>query len=222
MAASKKSAVKKSPSRSSQNKARATDAPVLDRIVDAGLDELTVVGWRDLTMDAIAARAGVGLGEALLAAPSKRHLALAFLDRIDAKTLMPVKKIDPADSTRDRLFEILMRRFDALNKQRDATKALMHGVARDPAAAFALTCRLDRSYTAILAAAGVSTDGFVGFARIQGLKAVVAYGLRAWMSDDSADLAKTMAALDRALTRAERLAGFMTLRRRAEASEEAT
>ena len=206
----RKSAAKESTT----NPSGPSDAAVLERIIDAGLDEVAAVGWRTLAMDAIAARAELGLGEVLLQVPSKIHLMLCFLGRLDARTLGPVRALDPADSPRDRLFEILMRRFDALNEKRDAAKAVVAGVARDPAAMIAGICRVERSAAAMLAAAGISSSGLMGFARIKGLKVVMAYALRAWMTDDSADLSKTMAALDRALERAEKLSGFVTLRRR--------
>ena len=206
--AAKKTAAKKSASKPS--------ASPKDRIIDAGLEEAAAVGWRNLAMDAVAARAKMDLGEALLLVPSKTYLMLGFLDRLDARALAPVKRIDPEDSPRDRLFEILMRRFDALNEKRDGAKAVAAGVARDPAALVAGICRVDRSCAAMLSAAGISTGGLMGLARIQGLKAVAAYTLRAWMQDDSADLSKTMAALDKALTRAEKLASFTGFRRRGE------
>jgi AcrR family transcriptional regulator len=205
-AAAKKSAKKSAP------KAGGSGSGT-DRIIDALAAETAAVGWRNVTMEAVAVRAGLGLGEVLLQAPTKTHLLCGIIDRIDARTLEPVKKIDPADTPRDRLFEILMRRFDALNERRDEAKAVMAGVMRDPAAAIVVGCRLQRSFAAMLAAAGVSTGGLVGLARIQGLKAVTGYALRAWMTDDSEDMAKTMAALDRALERAEKLANFTTLRR---------
>jgi len=205
--ATKKSAKKSAPKQS---------ASVKDRIIDAALEEVAAVGWRDLSMDSVASRAELTLGEVLLEVPSKTYLLLGFIDRIDAHTLGPVKKLDPEDTPRDRLFEILMRRFDALNDKRDAAKAVVTGVARDPAAFIAGVCRIERSSAAILSAAGISTSGLLGMARIQGLKAVAAYALRAWMQDDSADLAKTMVALDKALSRAEKLAGFTGFRRRAE------
>jgi hypothetical protein len=44
--------------------------------------------------------------------------------------------------------------------------------------------------------------------RVKGLSAVYLHGLRAWFRDDSPDKAKTMAALDRALGQADRLAGW--------------
>ncbi len=199
-----------------------SDAAVLDRIIDAGLDEAAAVGWHNLAIDAVATRAEIGFGAVLLQVPTKIHLMLCFLGRLDARTLGPVKALDPADSPRDRLFEILMRRFDALNEKREAAKAVVAGVSRDPAAMIAGACRVDRSAAAMLAAAGISSGGLMGLARVQGLKVVMAYALRAWMTDDSADLSKTMAALDRALDRAEKLAGFVTLRRRKDHEESST
>jgi AcrR family transcriptional regulator len=203
--AAKKSAKKSAPKTNTTGSAK-------DRVIDAVAAEAAAVGWRHVSMDAVAERAGLGLGEALLEVPSKTHALCAIIDRIDARTLAPVKKLDAEDSPRDRLFEILMRRFDALNERREEAKAVMTGVARDPAAALVVGCRLQKSFAAILGAAGVSTGGLIGLARIQGLKAVTAFALRAWMNDDSADMAKTMAALDRALDRAEKLAGLAKFR----------
>lgn len=215
--AAKKSAKKSAPKNTGGS---AKAGSVKDRVIDAVAAEAAAVGWRHVRMDAVAERAGLGLGAALLEVPSKTHALCAIIDRIDARTLAPVKKLDPEDSPRDRLFEILMRRFDALNERRDEAKAVMTGVARDPAAALVVGCRLQKSFVAILGAAGVSTGGLIGLARVQGLKAVTAFALRAWMNDDSADMAKTMAALDRALDRAEKLAGLTKFRRAK--SEEAT
>ena len=207
--AAKKTAKKAAPT------AKSAATPV-ERIVDAGLDEAAAVGWGHVTMEAVAMRAGLGLGEVLLEVPNKTGLLLAFLKRIDARTLAPVKRIDPADSNRDRMFEIVMRRFDALNEKREGARAFVNGVTRDPAAAIAALCQLERSFAAMLEAAGISSSGIAGLIRIQGFKAVLAAALRAWMTDDSTDLAKTMAALDRGLNRAEKLAGFAKFRRRQE------
>ncbi len=210
--AAKKAAAKASAKRKQSTK-QATGS-VLDRIIDAGLDEAALSGWRNTTMDAIASRAGVDLGETLMLVPTKAHFALRLLDRADALTMLDVKEVDGDDTPRDRLFEIMMRRFDVLNAHREGYRAVIAGTMRDPSAAPLALCRLRRSLSMILAAAGISPDGLIGLLRIKGLAAVGAYTLRAWVKDDSVDLAKTMAALDRALAQAERLAGFSLHRRR--------
>ena len=94
MAARKKTAKKTS------GKSTPAAGGTLDKIVDALAGEAAAVGWHNVTMEAVAARAGLGLGEVLLEAPTKTHLLCAVSDRSDARTLAPVKKLDPEDSPR--------------------------------------------------------------------------------------------------------------------------
>lgn len=185
----------------------------LDRILDAALAEAAAVGWRHLSMNAIAIRAGLALGDVVGEAPTRAHLVARLLDRLDKRMLTAVKAIDESDNVRDRLFDVAMKRFDAMNADRDGFHAVLTGLRFDPPAAALALCRADRTAAAMLAAAGVSPDGLLGYARIQGMKVVLLCAVRAWMDDDSADLSKTMAALDRALERAERLASFRGFRR---------
>ena len=56
--AAKKTAKKTSP--------KTSGATPIDRIVDAGLEEAAAVGWAHVTMEAVAVRADLALGEVLL------------------------------------------------------------------------------------------------------------------------------------------------------------
>jgi AcrR family transcriptional regulator len=203
----------KKPSNKSAKAPQALLMSDADRIVDAGLAEAAALGWRNVSMSAVAARANLPLSAVLMAAPTRAHLVARFFDRLDARMLDGVTARDDADSVRDRLFEVAMKRFDAMNIHREGMRAVVQGVRFDPPALGVALCRADRSAAMMLSAAGVSPDGVFGYARIQGLKVVLACALRAWMDDDSADLAKTMAALDRALERAESFARFRGFRR---------
>ncbi len=185
-----------------------------DPIVAATLAEVAITGWRELTLDAVAARAGMPLGQLLLETPTRAHLVSRVIGHIDSRMVANVASLDDADSPRDRLFDVLMRRFDILNQNRDGMRAIITGVMRDPCVAAMTACRLKRSAAITLGAAGIGADGPIGFLRVQGLGAIAASGLRAWINDDTTDLAKTMAAVDRALARAERVMGMMRFRRK--------
>jgi AcrR family transcriptional regulator len=202
-----KSASRKAASRKA--KAASSSGTPIDRVVDAALDEAAETGWRGLTLGGVADRAGLDLGELLLLTPTKFRLLSAFLDRIDRATLDGVKSPDTRDKVRDRLFDIIMRRFDALNAHREGAKAMISGLLYDPPMAVCVGMRFRRSMAAMLAAAGVRADGLIGRLRVKGLAAVCLAGLRAWMRDDTEDMAKTMAAVDRALAQAERLSRFL-------------
>jgi len=66
---------------------------------------------------------------------------------------------------RDRLFDLLMRRFEALHPHRRALDVLGRELPTDPAAALADRARLLRSIAWMLEAAGISTDGSAGWWR---------------------------------------------------------
>ena len=112
---------------------------------------------------------------------------------------------------RERLFDVVMRRFDALQQHRAGVLALLDGLPGDPGTALLLAGATAGSMVWMLEAAGMPAGGWRGALASQGMVAVWLYTLRAWRRDDSPDLSGTMAALDRALTRAERAAGWLGL-----------
>jgi hypothetical protein len=115
----------------------------------------------------------------------------------------------PEGPVRDRLFDMIMRRIDVLQAHRAGMIALLRYLPSDPPAALLLAMLSRRSMEWLLAGAGVSTHGVRGALRVKGLLAVWLWTVRAWQRDESEDLGATMAALDTALQRAERAAGWL-------------
>jgi hypothetical protein len=70
---------------------------------------------------------------------------------------------------------------------------------------------LPRSMAWMLEAAEIDPRGLAGLARVKGTVAIWLATIRAWAGDGSADLGPTMAALDRALDRAEQVARSLRL-----------
>jgi len=166
-------------------------------IIAAALKLIAARGWRDVTLRGVASEAAVPFAELYAAFPTKTAIVGAFLADIDRQVLAGVEDTpDPDETVRDRLFDTMMRRYDALRPHRDAVAALAEGLARDPLAALALRPALLRSTAVVLEAAGLTAEGFVGALRQKSLAALHASVLRTWLRDDSADLGKTMVALD--------------------------
>jgi hypothetical protein len=113
----------------------------------------------------------------------------------------------PDQRPRDRVFDLLMRRFDALTPYRPAIEALGRELPRDPLAALAAGAALLRSMRWMLEAAGIPTDGLGGAVAVKLTAAAYMATLRTWLRDESPDLAPTMAALDRRLRGIERWYG---------------
>ncbi len=161
-------------------------------------------GWRNLSYAEIAKDAGLGLAEAYQAYPSKAAILTGIGRDIDARIFASLDS-DPLDgSPKDRLFDLLMRRFDILNEHRAAYAALAWELPRTPGEGVALLCQLGQSLTHMLEAAGISASGLRGALRQKGLGAIYAAALRVWLKDESPDLAKTMAELDKRLGQVER------------------
>jgi AcrR family transcriptional regulator len=178
-----------------------------DRDVTAALMRVAArEGWDGTTLAKVAAEAATTLA-ALRARFADRA---AILDRfslvIDAAVLAGTVPASAAETPKDRLFEVLMRRFDALAPHRAGVLACWRGLRSDPVA---LACRAPAALTSMrwmLEAAGIPATGPVGMLRAKGLLAVWMSVFRTWEGDESPDLGPTMAALDKALTRAESLA----------------
>jgi ubiquinone biosynthesis protein COQ9 len=161
-------------------------------------------GWRDLSYADIAKDAGLSLAAAYEAYPSKAAILTGIGRDIDARLFASLED-DPLDgSPKDRLFDLLMRRFDILNEHREAYAALAWELPRTPVEAGCLALQLRRSLANMLEAAGLSASGLRGAFRIEGLGALYACALRVWLKDETADLSKTMAELDKRLGQVER------------------
>jgi Bacterial regulatory proteins, tetR family. len=176
---------------------------VADRLIDASLALAAARGWSALTMVEVAREAGVSLADTFDHFRSKSDLLIALLTRIDRQTLDV--EAGAEGSARDRLFEVIMRRFDALQAQRPAIAAILRDLPRDPLTSLPLIPRFAQSMLWMLEAAGISTAAPFGLLRAKGLALVYLSTMRSWLSDDSPDLSRTMATLDKALTRADSL-----------------
>jgi hypothetical protein len=110
---------------------------------------------------------------------------------------------------RERLFDVLMRRLEALAPYKDSVRSLLRSARRNPGLAFALNAMAVRSQHWMLEAAGIGAAGPKGALRSQGAALMFARVLGVWLHDDEPALDRTMAVLDRGLSSAERWAGFL-------------
>ena len=182
---------------------RKSDVP--DAALDAALELAATVGWRDLSMRDIAETSGVTLAQLYGVYPTKAAILEAFSARVDAVVLAGDRMDLAAESARDRLFDVMMRRFDALSAYRKAACSIARASMERPSSALTGLCLTRISMRWMLEAAGVDTGGVAGALRTRGLALVWLDAFRIWQADDSEDMARTMAHLDRRLAMVERL-----------------
>jgi AcrR family transcriptional regulator len=175
-----------------------------DRIIDALMALAAERHWDEIDLPAIAAQAEVSLADLRDHFPSKGAILGAFAKRIDRIVLD-----EPADEMADepadqRLFDVMMRRLDALTPYRDALRRIAKGLMGDPLALAAMNGVMLNSMRFMLAAAGIDTEDRLGALRVQGAVLIFARVQRVWFHDDDPGLARTMAKLDRELQSAGR------------------
>ncbi|MBY0430866.1 MAG: hypothetical protein K2Q10_06695, partial [Rhodospirillales bacterium] len=162
---------------------------------------------RAIALADIAARARIPLAEVHEHFPAKQDILEAFTRILDDRVLGI--EIEEQATPRDRLFDVMMRRFEGMQPYRKAVGAILRESGGDPYAALCGLKRFMASMALSLEAAGISTTGLSGLAKVEAVAAIHLYTLRAWLNDDTADLSRTMAALDKSLRRAEWLAGML-------------
>lgn len=160
----------------------------------------------------IARGAGVSLPELRGAFGSINELLSAFFRQTDRQVLAeggPDDEGFAGEGPRERLFEVLMRRLDALEPHKDAVRTLTRAARHDPALALRLFCLSERSQRWMMAAAGVDCTGLAGQTRARGLALLFARVVQVWLKDETEGLDRTMAALDRELENGARLLGML-------------
>jgi ubiquinone biosynthesis protein COQ9 len=169
-------------------------------LVRAAFELAAERGWRAVSVAEAARRADLPLDRARARFPMRAAILMRFGSLADQYALAEAPKEGPH---RDRLFDLLMRRFDFLQQHRDGVLALLRTLPADPCTVAFLGLANLRSMAWLLEGAGISARGLRGKLRAEGLLLVFLAGLRAWVDDMSEDLSATMAAVDRALRRAE-------------------
>ncbi len=183
-----------------------THDPELRRdLARAALTVAAAKQWREVTIADLANAASRPVAD--LYGASLWEAVDCVEEAFDRAIADGLSSLDPQQSVRDRLFDLVMKRFEAMEPHRAAVLAMEQGVDRDPTLLASMHQRHVRCARWVLALAGLEADGMTGQARAQGLGVIVGQARAAWRGDDAGDFAKTMASLDKNLRRAEEMFG---------------
>jgi AcrR family transcriptional regulator len=175
-----------------------------DRLIEAALALVAARGWRNVSLAAVADEAGVPILQVYRLFPSRTAILSSLLKRVDEAVLAVPLDAEADEKPRDRLFDLLMRRFDALQPHRAALEVLRRDLRSDPLTSLALGGALLCSMRLMLEAAGIVGHGVGGVIAVKLTAASYLAAAHTWARDESPDLAPTMATLDRWLRGVER------------------
>jgi AcrR family transcriptional regulator len=178
-------------------------------------DIIAETGWIGFSFADLAEQAGLSMTDVRRQFRGRADL----LDQLSSRLDQAMLAFDPKDMEglppKDRVFELIMSRLEAMAPYRAGLLRLMRDARTDPALLAMTACRLDRSIAWLQDAAGLADGRNTSLLKHIKLKVqrrvlgvIYVQALNSWASDDSTDLAKTMAALDKQLRRLEGLAGL--------------
>lgn len=181
-------------------------------IAEAALSLAGEKGWDRLAFQDIAKKAKVGVMAIEARFSDSWDILKWVLKKLEKDTQDAVEGY-LGGAWRDNLMEILMMRFELAQKHRDAYAAIPRSVLRDPAAARRFAPGFCRTMERMLKLAGLPES------RCQP-PFVAAFGaiylsiVDAWSRDDTPDLSRTMAAVDRRLGHFEAVIGCLQCKRK--------
>ncbi|MER2197288.1 TetR/AcrR family transcriptional regulator [Methylobacterium brachiatum] len=161
--------------------------------------------WNDIEIGDIAREAGLTLAELRDLFPSKGAVLGGLTRIIDRKVLEGDISGLEEEPTRERLFDVLMRRLDAMTPYKPALRRIAYALRGEPLSMLALNSVMLNSHRYMLAAAGIDTEGPLGQLKLQGVVIAFARVTQVWLEDDDPALARTMAKLDKEIRNGERL-----------------
>jgi AcrR family transcriptional regulator len=173
-------------------------AALLDSVADAAVSLAAERPWDEVALRDIAAAAELPMAALYGVVASKDDVLDAVAARLDREAADDLE-IDRDAPVRERLFDAAMARFDAMEARRAGLVSILKAEAAKPAAAARALPRGLRTARWLMELAGVDSSGPMGLARAGGVVLILGRTTQAWLEEEAGGLAKTMAALDRAL-----------------------
>ncbi|SFO46774.1 transcriptional regulator, TetR family [Cohaesibacter marisflavi] len=161
-------------------------------------------GWRSVSCAEIATKADIDIKLAFLEYRDRYAYVSDLVRRIDQAMLESYDPDMGDEPARERLFDVIMARFDAMQGHRDLILELNKAARRDPMLGLHLLALSRLTGEWFLDISHISPAGLSGMARSKGALLAYARAFSVWIGDDSADLAKTMATLDKFLKKGEK------------------
>jgi len=177
---------------------------IKDKMVSAMLKLASERSWDFVDFEDIAEEAGIDIHDAREYFDGRSDILAAYGRMLDRRMVEQCEFADDAEiSCREKTFDLIMERFDIVNENREGILSILHGFKGDPKEAVFSFPHLGKSMCRTLTAAGIETNGIFGAVKVAGLTGIYLFTLKTWKEDDSPDMAKTMATLDKALDKAE-------------------
>ena len=173
---------------------------IKNRLIQSALELAASSFWADISMDDIIAHAQVDHDDARVLFADKIDILTAYGRQVDMQMVRNLYgTFGEVETTRDKIFDTIMERFDILNDNRDGVLSILNAVTIDPKQAMHSLPNICNTIEKIMNVSGVNSNGWKGCILNVALSGIYIKTLRTWAMDSSVDMATTMANLDKSL-----------------------
>ena len=175
-----------------------------ERIIAATLKLAKSNSWKNISMKIISEEAKIPLTEIIKTLPTKTAVLIEFNRLVDKRLTENNPNVVETTNSRDLLFELLMERFDILSENKEALVNIMKSVAKEsPVTGIIGIISSLQSINKIMEICAIPNRGLLGKIRLKAVFAIYLKAMYCWLEDDTPGLSKTMADLDKSLTKLE-------------------
>jgi len=178
------------------------------KIAEQTLKSLFITEWNSISLDNICKKLKLDKKKVSKHIKSKHDLLKNINQYFDDQIMIAVKSVDKS-TPRDMLFEILMLRFELLNRYRKSILKMFNFFKYKPKSFILLLPSLINSSCMMAKVANIETKGMIGSVNTKGLLIIYFSTFLTWIEDENSSLDRTMNALDNYLEKAENILKFL-------------
>lgn len=183
-----------------------SNAAIADLCIQSALDIASKDGWKAVSLEKVAIKTKMPVEKIKSLFSDTASLLAHVLKKTDRELTLHVKKnleCSP-DTWRDNLFEVVMARFDIIQKNRKAFLSIYNYLKKDIPTASKLLGPMHKSMSLVLELAEMRSSRTHCLEALT-LQAIYMMVIGTWAKDLTLDLSKTMATLNKQLDLFEKI-----------------
>ena len=175
-----------------------------EKLIILGFKLIEKKGWKYFSLKSLAKENKSDLESIKIFFKNKSQFLKSFSEMIDNKVLANIDKDEfNKNSIKDNLFELIMLRFENLNPYKTGLKILLSDLKKSPVELKKIMKKVLDSMDLFLEIANVKNNYLMDFIKVNIIFIIYSYVFNVWLDDQSSEMSKTMAELDKWLSKAE-------------------
>ena len=176
------------------------------KIATTALKLLQRKKWNTIELNEIKKKSKVKSFDKII--KNKQDVLRKINNYFDYQLSLSIRNIEKSDN-KDMIFEIIMMRFDILQKYRKAIKSIFVSLKNKPNQLICFLPEILDSIILMITCINISNKGIVNNLKVKGILIVYISSFLIWIKDESPSLEKTMTALDNYLNQGESILNFI-------------